>query len=213
MIATLIGSTGLTGSVLLQQLLADTAISQVIAVSRKPLNLSNARLTEVLVTDLAQLPAVQARLRGDLYFCCLGTTIKAAGSQANFETVDHAAVVAFARIAKAHGAKSLTLVSAMGADAGSMVFYNRVKGRTEADVKALGLRSLTIFQPALLLGPRQEFRLAEALVARTLVPLVQLLPARAAKRLVTQAGTLARRMLAEGKAAAVGVQVIAAKDI
>ncbi len=213
MIATLIGSTGLTGSLLLQQLLADPAITQVIAVSRKPLNLSNARLTEVLVTDLAQLPAVQARLRGDLYFCCLGTTIKAAGSQANFEAVDHAAIVAFARIAKAHGAKSLTLVSAMGADAGSMVFYNRVKGRTEADVKALGLRSLTIFQPALLLGPRQEFRLAEALVARTLVPLVQLLPARVARRLVTRADTPARRMLAEGRAAAVGVQVIAAKDI
>lgn len=213
MIATLIGSTGLTGSLLLQQLLADPAITQVISVSRKPLNLSNAKLTEVLVADLAQLPSVQARLRGDLYFCCLGTTIKAAGSQENFEKVDHAAIVAFARIAKAHDAKSLTLVSAMGADAASMVFYNRVKGRTEADVKALGLRALTIFQPALLLGPRQEFRLAEALVARTLVPLVQLLPAGAAKRLITPADTLARRMLAEGKAAAVGVQVIAAKDI
>lgn len=213
MIAILIGSTGLTGSLLLQQLLADPAITQVISVSRKPLNLSNAKLTEVLVADLAQLPSVQARLRGDLYFCCLGTTIKAAGSQENFEKVDHAAIVAFARIALAHAARSLTLVSAMGANAGSMVFYNRVKGRTEADVKALGLRALTIFQPALLLGPRQEFRLAEKLVARTLVPLVQLLPAGAAKRLVTQADTLARRMLAEGKAAAVGVQVIAAKDI
>ena len=213
MIATLIGSTGLTGSLLLQQLLADPAITQVISVSRKPLNLSNAKLTEVLVADLAQLPSVQARLRGDLYFCCLGTTIKAAGSQENFEKVDHAAVVAIARIAKSHDAKSLTLVSAMCADAASMVFYTRVKGRTDADVKALGLRALTIFQPALLLGPRQEFRLAEALVARTLVPLVQLLPAGAAKLLVTPADTLDRRMLAEGKAAAVGVQVIAAKDI
>ncbi len=213
MIATLIGSTGLTGSLLLQQLLADPAITQVISVSRKPLNLSNVKLTEVLVTDLAQLPAVQTRLHGNLYFCCLGTTIKAAGSQENFEKVDHAAIVAFARIAKAHDAKSLTLVSAMGADAASVVFYNRVKGRTETDVKALGLRSLTLFQPALLLGPRQDFRLAEKLVARTLVPLVQLLPAGAAKRLVTQADTLARRMLAEGKAAAEGVQVIAAKDI
>ncbi|HET7862937.1 MAG TPA: hypothetical protein VFL86_00895, partial [Burkholderiaceae bacterium] len=88
-----------------------------------------------------------------------------------------------------------------------------VKGRTEADVKALGLRSLTIFQPALLVGPRQDFRLAEKVVARTLVPLVQLLPAGAARRLLTPADTLARRMLAEGKAAAVGTQVIAAKDI
>lgn len=213
MIAILIGSTGLTGSLLLQRLLADPALTQVISVSRKPLKLSNAKLTEVLVADLAQLPSVEARLHGDLYFCCLGTTIKAAGSQQNFEKVDHAAIVAFARIAKAHDAKSLTLVSAMGADAASVIFYNRVKGRTEADVKALGLRSLTIFQPALLVGPRQDFRLAEKVVARTLVPLVQLLPAGAARRLLTPADTLARRMLAEGKAAAVGTRVIAAKDI
>jgi uncharacterized protein YbjT (DUF2867 family) len=94
-----------------------------------------------------------------------------------------------------------------------MVFYNRVKGRTEADVKALGLRSLTLFQPALLVGPRQEFRLAEQVVARMLVPLVQLLPTRASKRLVTPANTLAQRMLAEGKAAAMGAHVIAAKDL
>jgi uncharacterized protein YbjT (DUF2867 family) len=213
MIATLIGGTGLTGSLLLQQLLADPTITQVISVSRKPLNLSTAKLTEVLIADLAQLPSEQARLRGDLYFCCLGTTIKAAGSQANFEKVDHAAIVAFARIAKAHEARSLTLVSAMGADARSMVFYNRVKGRTEADVKALGLRALTIFQPALLVGPRQEFRLAEKMVARILVPVAQFFPARIRKSLLTQAETLARRMVAEGKAAAEGIHVIPAKDI
>lgn len=212
MIAILIGGTGLTGSFLVRQLLADPAI-KVISISRKSLGISNTKLTEILVSDLAELPSIESRIRGELYFCCLGTTIKAAGARENFERVDHDAVVAFAKIAKAHDAKSLTLVSAMGAAASSMVYYNRVKGRTENDVKALGLRSLIIFRPALLVGPRKEFRLAEKIAARTLVPLSRLFPAKARKSLITEAETLAARMLAEGKAAPEGVHVIPAKEI
>jgi uncharacterized protein YbjT (DUF2867 family) len=213
MIATIIGGTGLTGSFLVRLLLADSAITKVISVSRKSSNTSNAKLTEVLISDLAELPLISSKIRGEIYFCCLGTTIRAAGSKEHFEKVDHAAVVAFAKIAKAHDAKSFTLVSAMGANASSMFFYNQVKGRTENDVKALGLRSLIIFKPALLVGPRQEFRLAEKIATKTLVPLSQLLPTRTQKSLITEAETLATRMLAEGKAAPGGVHVIPAKDI
>jgi uncharacterized protein YbjT (DUF2867 family) len=213
MIATLIGSTGLTGSFLVRQLVADSAITEVISISRKSLRISDAKLTEMLVPDLAQLPSMEAKIRGELYFCCLGTTIKAAGSKENFERVDHDAIVAFARIAKAHNARSLTLVSAIGANARSMIFYNQVKGRTEDDAKAVGLRSLIIFRPALLVGPRQEFRLAEKIATKTLVPLSQILPTRIRKSLITEAETLATRMMAEGKAAPAGVHVIPAKDI
>ena len=211
--ATLIGSTGLTGSFLVRQLLADSAITRVISVSRKSLEISNAKLTEVVVPDLAELPSIESKIRAELYFCCLGTTIKTAGSKANFEKVDHDAVLAFAKIAKAHHSKSLTLVSAMAANASSMFFYNQVKGRTENDVKALGLRSLIIFRPALLVGPRSEFRLAERIAMKTLVPLAQLLPPRSQKSLITKAETLATRMLAEGKAAPEGAHVIYAKQI
>jgi uncharacterized protein YbjT (DUF2867 family) len=158
MIVTVIGSTGLTGSFLVRQLLVDSAITKVVSVSRKSLNISNATLTEVPVSDLAALPSIQSEIRGDLYFCCLGTTIKAAGSRENFQKVDHDAVVAFAKIAKSHDATSFTLVSAMGANTNSMFFYNEMKGRTENDVETLGLRSLIIFRPALLVGPRAEFR-------------------------------------------------------
>jgi uncharacterized protein YbjT (DUF2867 family) len=213
MIAILSGGTGLTGSFLVRQLLADSAITKVISVSRKSLNISNAKLSEVLVSDLAELPSIASRIRGELYFCCLGTTIKTAGSKGAFEKVDHAAIVAFANIAKAHGAKSFTLVSAMGAKASSMFFYNQVKGRTEDDVTALGLRSLIIFKPALLVGPRHEFRLAEKIATKALVPLSHLLPTQTQKSLITDAETLATRMLAEGKAASSGVRVIQAKDI
>jgi uncharacterized protein YbjT (DUF2867 family) len=213
MIATVIGSTGLTGSFLIRQLLADSAITKVISVSRKSLNISNATLTEVPVSDLAALPSIQSEIRGDLYFCCLGTTIKAAGSRENFQKVDHDAVVAFAKIAKSHDATSFTLVSAMGANTNSMFFYNEVKGRTENDVETLGLRSLIIFRPALLVGPRAEFRWGERLASVTLLPLSRLLPNRTRKSLITKAETLAMRMLAEGKAALPGIHVILAKDI
>src|SRR5450432_3855428 len=104
MIAALIGGTGLTGSFLVRQLLADPAITKVISVSRRPLSISSARLTEVLISGLAELPLIESRIRGEVYFCCLGTTIKAAGSKENFERVDHAAIVAFAKIAKVHDA-------------------------------------------------------------------------------------------------------------
>jgi len=213
MIATIIGSTGLTGSFLVQQLLADAAITKVISVSRRASGVTHAKLTEVLISDLAKLPAVASQMRGELYFCCLGTTIKAAGSRENFESVDHDAIVAFARIAKVHGARSLTLVSSMGAKASSMVFYNQVKGRTEDDVSALGLRSLNIFRPGLLVGPRRERRLAEGIAATLLVPLAKVLPTRVRTSLMTEAEILAARMLVEGKAARPGAHVIPARDI
>jgi len=213
MIATIIGSTGLTGSLLVRQILADSAITTVISVSRRSLNIANAKLTEVLVSDLAELPSIASKIRGELYFCCLGTTIKTAGTKGNFEKVDHAAIVAFATIAKAHDAKSLMLVSATGANANSRFFYNQVKGRAEEDVRALGLRSLIIFRPALLVGPHREYRLAESLVTKALVPLSRLLPTRIQRSLMTEAETLAMRMLTEGNAAPGGVHVIQAKDI
>jgi uncharacterized protein YbjT (DUF2867 family) len=213
MIATLIGGTGLTGSSLVRKLLADAAIARVISVSRRSLSVSNPKLREVLVADLAELPSIESQIRGDFYFSCLGTTMKAAGSKENFEKVDHDAIVAFARIAKAHYANSFTFVSAMGANASSMFFYNKVKGRTEDDIKGLGLRSLTIFRPALLVGPRQDARFAEKIAAGTLVPLSRVLPARIAKSLTTDVETLAMRMLKEGKAARPGVQTIQARDI
>jgi uncharacterized protein YbjT (DUF2867 family) len=213
MIATVIGSTGLTGSFLVRDLLADSAITKVISISRRSLNISNSKLTEVMISDLAQLPSVPSKIRGELYFCCLGTTIKAAGSKENFEKVDHAAIVDFARIAKAHDARSFTLVSAMGANANSMFFYNRVKGRTEDDVKALELRSLIIFRPALLVGPRAELRLGERLATVTVVPLSRLLPTRIQKSLITNTETLATRILAAAKAAPPGIHVIMAKDV
>jgi uncharacterized protein YbjT (DUF2867 family) len=101
----------------------------------------------------------------------------------------------------------------MGANTNSMLFYNRVKGRTEDDVKALGLRSLIIFRPALLVGPRAGLRLGERLLTKTIAPLSRLLPTRIQNSFITKAENLATRMLAAGKAAPPGIQVILAKEI
>jgi len=213
MIAVVIGSTGVTGSQLVRDLVLDSTITSVISVSRRALALTDAKLTQVLVPDLRELPSLAPTLGGDLYFCCLGTTMKTAGSKANFERVDHDAVMDFARIASAHHATSLAVVSATGASARSMIFYNAVKGRTEDDLMALGLRSLLIFRPALLVGRREEVRRGERVLIKTLVPLSNLLPARWRRRLVTRVDRLAAHMLAAAKAAPPGTQIIHAQDI
>jgi uncharacterized protein YbjT (DUF2867 family) len=213
MFATIIGGTGLTGSLLVRKLLDDPAITKVISIARRSLEVPNPKLEEVLVRDLAELSSVESEIRAEIYFCCLGTTIGIAGSKENFEEVDHDAVVVFAKIAKAHDARSFTLISAMLANANSMFFYNRVKGRMENDVRGVGFRSLIIFRPALLVGSRREFRLSEAVATVVLVPLSRLLPTGARKRFITPVETLSERMLTEGKAAPAGVHVIEAKDI
>ena len=116
----------------------------------------------------------------DWAVCCLGTTIKAAGSQSAFRAVDFDAVLAFARAAKVAGASRLAVVSAMGAQAHSAVFYNRVKGEMEQALVALGMPRLVIVQPALLLGERaalgQPRRPGEALAQRWLPRVAGLLP-------------------------------------
>ncbi|MCP5272764.1 MAG: hypothetical protein H6932_16320 [Burkholderiaceae bacterium] len=101
--------------------------------------------------DFGQLPALPAAQSA---YCCLGTTIKVAGSQAAFRAVDHDAVLAFARAAQAAGVTRFALVSALGADARSKNFYSRVKGETEAALASVGFASLVIARPSLLLGDR-----------------------------------------------------------
>ena len=123
---------------------------------------------------LRPLPAV------DDAYCCLGTTIKAAGSQQAFRAVDFDAALGFARAAQAAGATRFGLVSALGADPKSSVFYNRVKGDAEHAIAALGFESMVIARPSLLLGDRaalgQPTRRGERFAAALSAPLGWLLP-------------------------------------
>lgn len=163
------GATGLTGEHLLDRLLSEPTVSRVLAPTRRPLA-AHPHL-ENPVGDLATLlPTLSGEV--DTAFCCLGTTIKQAGSQEAFRAVDHDLVLEFARRARELGARHLVVISALGANPQSSVFYNRVKGETEEALKAMGWPQLTIARPSLLLGTRHDFRLGERLAA----PLLRWLP-------------------------------------
>lgn len=174
--AVVAGATGLTGSALIQQLRADPHYTRVIALVRKPGNVrTDAKVQEQIVNySKLQWPAGSAP--ADHAFCCLGTTIRVAGSQAAFCAVDFDAVLAFAQMVKGAGAQYLGVISALGADAQSRVFYNRVKGEMEQTVGQLGIACTHLLRPSLLLGPRQERRPGERagiVAARLITPLLQ----------------------------------------
>jgi uncharacterized protein YbjT (DUF2867 family) len=149
-VALVAGATGLVGREVLAALLADKHTSAVHSLGRRTLPLTHPKLTQHIV-DFAALPELP---RTDDVFICLGTTIKVAGSQQAFRAVDYEAVVAVAHAAIAQGATKLGVVSAMGADAKSGIFYNRTKGEMEAAVSALGYQSVSIAQPSMLAGNR-----------------------------------------------------------
>ncbi|MBA4136591.1 MAG: oxidoreductase [Opitutus sp.] len=160
--ALLAGASGLVGRYVLDQLLGTPDYARVVALVRRPLEVEHPKLVEIVASfdALDQLPEP---LRGDDAFCCLGTTMKRAGSREAFRAVDHGAVLAFAWAAQRGGAKRFFTVSAMGANAESRVFYNRVKGETEEALGVLGFEALGIFRPGLLRGPREEYRFGERL--------------------------------------------------
>jgi uncharacterized protein YbjT (DUF2867 family) len=159
-IALLAGCTGLIGSQLLELLLNDNRYSGIIAISRKPISTVNAKLTN-LVCELHDLSNYKNQLEADDVFCCLGTTIKKAKSKEAFRAVDLDAPLLLARISKEHGAKKFLLVSLLGADKNSSIFYNKIKGEVEEAIKQVGFDSFHILRPSLLLGPRKEKRSGE----------------------------------------------------
>jgi uncharacterized protein YbjT (DUF2867 family) len=175
--ALIAGATGLVGGQLLRVLLEKPEYAKVTALVRRPLPLSDSRL-EQRVIDFDHLEEQTDAFQVDDVFCCLGTTIKKAGSQPAFRKVDFEYPLSMAKLAKAQGARRFLLVSAMGADARSAIFYNRVKGEVEAAIAALQLPSFQVFRPSLLLGERPEVRFGER-VAVALSPIISpLMPAR-----------------------------------
>ncbi|MBX3653707.1 MAG: NAD(P)H-binding protein [Ramlibacter sp.] len=171
------GATGLVGREILQGLLADDSVATVHSLGRRPLPLQHNKLTQHTV-DFKALPALP---RVDEAFVALGTTIKVAGSQAAFRAVDFEAIVAVAQAARASGATKIGVVSAMGADPASTIFYNRVKGETEEALRGLGFASLIIARPSFLAGDRstlgQPLRSGEKLALRVSTWLKPLIPA------------------------------------
>ena len=160
--ALIVGATGAVGSQLLSLCLDDKRYSLVTVVARRPAGQQHPKLRWIVsefdaLSELTPLP----ELAGGDAFCCLGTTIKAAGSAAAFRQVDYDFVLNAARFAKNCGVEHFGLVTAIGADSASRILYNRTKGDVEEAVANLSFPSLHIFRPSLLLGERREFRIKE----------------------------------------------------
>ncbi len=172
-IAVVAGATGLVGRELVRQLCANPAYKSVIALTRKQdeklAAVSNGKLT------MNPLPKGQEMLSCDEFYCALGTTINTAGSREAFRAVDHDLVVDLATRARNGGVKRVAVVSAIGSDANSKIFYSRVKGEMERDLKALGIPRLDIYHPSILLGDRTENRPGERIgivIAKVIAPLL-----------------------------------------
>lgn len=164
----LAGATGLVGGLLLRRLLADAAVREIHLVGRRaPEGVGADARLRFHPADFARLPTAPQWARVERGYCCLGTTIRAAGSRAAFRAVDHDAVLDFARAMRRGGTPDFRAVSSVGADPDARNFYLRVKGETERDLIALGFMNLSLFRPGLLRGPRAEFRLGERIALAT----------------------------------------------
>jgi uncharacterized protein YbjT (DUF2867 family) len=158
--ALIAGATGLVGGYVLRGALTHPSYSRVEILVRRELPVRDPKLTQRVV-DFERLDADVAGIAADDVFCCLGTTIRKAGSQEAFRHVDYDYPLALARLAKAAGAGKFLMVSALGADPKSSVFYNRVKGEVEHALAATGFPATYFFRPSLLMGPRAEGRRGE----------------------------------------------------
>jgi uncharacterized protein YbjT (DUF2867 family) len=164
------GASGLVGGHVLRRLLEDPAYERVTVLGRRELPVAHRKLTQRVV-DFDRLAQLGDFPRVHDVFCCLGTTIKQAGSPEAFQKVDFSYVVELGRVAVRHRTSQFLVVTALGADARSRVFYNRVKGAVEEAVRRLQFDGIQIFRPSLLLGVRADSRPAER-VAMLLSPLV-----------------------------------------
>jgi uncharacterized protein YbjT (DUF2867 family) len=205
--ALVLGATGLVGGHSLDLLLADAAWERVVTLGRRPVAREHPKL-EQRTADFDRLGEQADAFAVDDVFCCLGTTIRAAGSQEAFRRVDHDFVVAAARLASERGARHFLLVTALGADPASRVFYNRVKGETERAVSGLPFLAVSILRPSLILGERAERRTAEALFQRVAPLLSPLLAGPLRRYRAIDARVIARAMTRLAREAAPGVRIV-----
>ncbi|MCZ8355753.1 MAG: oxidoreductase [Cyclobacteriaceae bacterium] len=157
--ALIVGATGLVGKNLLDLLLQSDEYNKVIVISRQALSLPTK--AELVITDYKTLQNDVDKLIADDVFCCLGTTIRKAKTKEAFKEVDFDYPLSIAKITLEKGAKHFLLVSALGANANSSLFYNKVKGEIEQAISTLGFESFSVLRPSLLLGERSEQRAGE----------------------------------------------------
>lgn len=160
--AIILGATGLTGGLLLRELLQDSRYEKIKLFSRNKVALKDKQIEEHLV-DLFQLEKYKQDFIANDVFCCIGTTKSKTPNEDIYKNIDYGIPVNAAKIAKQNGVENYLVISALGADKNSKMFYNRVKGEMERDVLAQKITNTHLFQPALIAGDREEKRFFENL--------------------------------------------------
>ncbi len=206
------GATGLVGEQLLIQLLADPQYTKVIAVVRKPLRNTHEKLEQILA-NFEQLPAALMGITADHGYCCLGTTIKTAGSKEKQVIVDHDYVVMFAKACHSVGVTRFAVVSSIGANLNSSNFYLRTKGEMERDLRQIPFTGTCIVQPSLLIGDRKEFRTGEKTASAIMRILDPLLIGSLKKYRGVNASNVARVMIEQMSSNVNGVKFIRSDEI
>jgi uncharacterized protein YbjT (DUF2867 family) len=192
--ALLLGASGLIGGFCLEALLDTAAYDKIVVLGRRHLACAHAKLIQHSV-DFERLKEYADFMAVQDVFCCLGTTIKQAGSQAAFYKVDCSYPLEIARLALDKGAQQFLIVTAMGADPKSWFFYNRVKGEVEQKLGPLGYQALHIFRPSLLLGKHTPPRGAEEIAQRLAQPLISIMRGPLAPYRPIEARTVAEAMV------------------
>jgi uncharacterized protein YbjT (DUF2867 family) len=196
--ALVIGASGLVGTEILKRLATDPEYSDVKIFVRKKLALLNSKF-EQIITDFNNLQEVADKIKGDVVFCTMGTTIKAAGSQEAFVKVDYTYVVNFAELAKQNNVSRFVVVSSLGVSESGGNFYLTVKRDVENALKRLNFPSLIIVRPSMLLGKRDEFRLGELIGKVMMKGFSFVFIGKLKKYKAIEASTVAKAMIALSK--------------
>jgi uncharacterized protein YbjT (DUF2867 family) len=155
--AIILGATGLTGGMLLQQLLEDDRYEKIKLFSRNSVEKKHPKIEEHLI-DLFKLEEHKDKFTADEVFCCVGTTKKKTPDHNTYTKIDRGIPVTAARLCKANNIDTFLVVSALGANPKSRVFYNRIKGKMEKEVLEQEIKNTYILQPSLITGERKESR-------------------------------------------------------
>lgn len=210
--ALVIGSTGLVGKKLVKQLCSDADYSAIYALVRSKSAFIDDKLTEIIV-NFDQLENTIGLPEINHIYCCLGTTIKKAGTHNNFKKVDYEYILSTSKLGLSRGATKMLVVSALGANSKSTIFYNRVKGEMEEALMSLNFESVHIFRPSMLGGHRNEFRLGEKIGSFFLKLFGWMLIGKAKRYKIIEDYKVAKAMIKASKDTKKGVIIIESEEM
>jgi Predicted nucleoside-diphosphate-sugar epimerases len=210
--ALLVGASGLVGGHCLQFLLEESSYTRVSVLVRRPLSITHDKLVQHVV-DFSELETLGEFLAADDVYFCLGTTIKKAGTQEAFRKVDFDYPIKIAALTQHCGVAQFLLVSSLGADPHSRIFYNRVKGEVEEAIRKISFTTINIFRPSLLLGERTEHRTGEKAGAFIMSGLKYALVGPLRKYRAIQAHDVAKAMVQVAQKNLKGVNIFDSKQI